>query len=122
MDMNGKEYLARMAELFDLPADVAAGLSHMELLGDRQLLLEGHEGLLAYGTELIDVSVGGAVLRVTGEGLTLKSMTEREVRIGGRIDGVEFLREGGGSGPWIVRPDCCAARCACGSLGKRGGV
>lgn len=91
MDMNGKEYLARMAELFDLPADVA-GLSHMELLGDRQLLLEGHEGLLAYGTELIDVSVGGAVLRVTGEGLTLKSMTEREVRIGGRIDGVEFLR------------------------------
>ncbi len=45
-----------------------------------------------FGTELIDVSVGGAVLRVTGEGLTLKSMTEREVRIGGRIDGVEFLR------------------------------
>ena len=58
MDVNGREYLARMAELFDLPADVAAGLSHMELLGDRQLLLEGHEGLLAYGTELIDVSVG----------------------------------------------------------------
>lgn len=54
--------------------------------------MDGHEGLLAYGTELIDVSVGGAVLRVTGEGLTLKSMTEREVRIGGRIDGVEFLR------------------------------
>ena len=68
MDVNGREYLARMAELFDLPADVAAGLSHMELLGDRQLLLEGHEGLLAYGTELIDVSVGGAVLRVTGRG------------------------------------------------------
>ena len=38
------------------------------------------------------IGVGGAVLRVTGEGLTLKSMTEREVRIGGRIDGVEFLR------------------------------
>ena len=29
MDVNGREYLARMAELFDLPADVAAGLSHM---------------------------------------------------------------------------------------------
>ena len=37
MDVNGREYLARMAELFDLPADVAAGLSHMELLGDRQI-------------------------------------------------------------------------------------
>ena len=92
METKGKEYLARMAELFDLPPDAAAGLSHMELLGDRQLFLEGHGGLLAYGTELIDVSVGGAVLRVTGGGLTLKSMTDREVRIFGRIDSVEFLR------------------------------
>ena len=92
MEANGREYLARMAELFDLPGDVAAGLSHLELLGDRQLFLEGHEGLLAYGTELIDVSVGGAVLRVTGAGLTLKGMTDRELRIGGRIDGMEFLR------------------------------
>ena len=92
MEANGREYLARMAELFDLPGDVAAGLSHMELLGDRQLFLEGHEGLLAYGTELIDVSVCGAVLRVTGVGLTLKGMTDRELRIGGRIDGMEFLR------------------------------
>ena len=74
MEAKGKEYLTRMAELFDLPADVAAGLSHMELLGDRQLFLEGHEGLLAYGTELIDIGIGGAVLRVTGEGLSLKSM------------------------------------------------
>lgn len=91
MEANGKEYLARMAELFDLPGDVAAGLSHMELLGDRQLFLEGHEGLLAYGTELIELSVGGAVVRINGENLTLKSMTEREVRILGRIDSVEFL-------------------------------
>lgn len=92
MEANGREYLARVAELFDLPADAAAGLSHLELLGDRRLLLEGHEGLLAYGDTLIDVSVGGMVLRVTGAGLTLRSMTERELCIAGRIDGIEFLR------------------------------
>lgn len=92
MEANGREYLARVAELFDLPADAAAGLSHLELLGDRRLLLEGHEGLLAYGDTLIDVSVGGMVLRVTGAGLTLRSMTERELCIAGCIDGIEFLR------------------------------
>ena len=36
-----RELRARMAELFDLPADLVAGLAHLELLGDRQLLLEG---------------------------------------------------------------------------------
>lgn len=92
METNGREYLARMAELFDLPLDTAAGLSRVELLGDRQLYLEGHEGLLAYGTEQIDVNAGGAVLRVTGAGLTLRGMTERELRICGRIDALTFLR------------------------------
>ena len=92
MDVNGREYLARMAELFDLPADVAAGLSHMELLGDRQLFLEGHGGILSYGTERIDVNAGPLILRVSGEGLTLCSMTDAEVRISGRIDKVEYVR------------------------------
>ncbi len=84
--------LTRAAELFDLPADIVAGLCHLELLGDRQLLLEGHGGILSYGTESIDVSAGTLILRVRGEELTLRSMTDAEVRISGRIDAVEFVR------------------------------
>lgn len=92
METRGREYLARMAELFDLPVDAVAGLSRIELLGDRQLCLEGHEGLLAYGAEQIDVNAGGSILRVSGAGLTLRGMTERELRICGRIDSLTFLR------------------------------
>ena len=84
--------LARMAELFDLPADIVAGLCHLELLGDRQLFLEGHGGILSYGPEQIDVSAGALILRVSGEELTLCSMTDAEVRISGRIDKVEYVR------------------------------
>ena len=82
----------RMAELFDLPADLVAGLTHMELLGDRQFFLEGHEGILSYSDTPIDVSTGGAVVRVRGSSLALRSMTETEVRIRGQIDAVEFVR------------------------------
>ena len=84
--------LARMAELFDLPADIVAGLCRVEMLGDRQLFLEGHGGLLSYGTEQIDVSAGTLTLRVRGSGLTLRSMTDTELRIAGRIDAVEYVR------------------------------
>ena len=82
----------RMAELFDLPADLVAGLTHLELLGDRELYLEGHGGILSYSDTQIDLSAGGAMLRVRGAGLTLRGMTEDEVRIRGRIDAVEFVR------------------------------
>ncbi len=87
-----QELRTRMAELFDLPADLVAGLAHIELLGGREFFLEGHEGILAYSDTQIDVSVGPAVVRVRGAGLTLRSMTADEVRIRGQIDAVEFIR------------------------------
>ena len=82
----------RMAELFDLPADLVAGLAHMELLGDRQFFLEGHEGILAYSDTQIDISTGAAVVRLRGSGLELRSMTDSEVRIRGSIEAIEFVR------------------------------
>ena len=85
--------MTRAAELFDLPADiVVAGLCHLEMIGDRQLFLEGHGGILSYGTERIDINAGPLILRVHGEGLALCSMTDAEVRISGRIDAVEYVR------------------------------
>ena len=84
--------LARMAELFDLPSDLVAGACHLELLGDRQLFLEGHEGILSYGTEQIDISTGALIVRVKGKDLQLRSMTDSEVRIRGIIEAVEYIR------------------------------
>ena len=97
--------LARMAELFDLPADIVAGLCHVEMLGDRQLFLEGHSGILSYGTEQIDVGAGSLILRVRGQNLTLRSMTDSEVRIFGKIDAVEYVH--------TLPSSCCAAVYAC---------
>lgn len=86
--------LESVAELFDLPADVVAGLPRLELVGDRQLYLEHHTGILSYSDTRIDANTVGGVLRVTGAGLTLLAMTAGELRIGGRIQAVAWV-EGG---------------------------
>ena len=88
--------LTAVAELFDLPADVVAGLPRLEMVGSRQLYLEHHTGLLAYSGERIDANTAMGVLRVRGEGLTLLAMTAEELRIGGRIDALE----------WVEAPSC----------------
>ena len=80
------------AELFDLPADLVAGLPHLEMMGSRQLYLEHHTGILAYSDEQIDVNTTGGVLRVRGARLALMAMTAEELRIGGRIAAVEWVR------------------------------
>lgn len=96
MERNRKDrdggVLSTVAELFDLPADVVAGLPRLEMVGSRQLYLEHHAGILTYSEEQIDVNTAAGVLRVRGEGLSLVAMTAEEVRIGGRIAAVEWVR------------------------------
>lgn len=83
--------LGTVAELFDLPADVVAGLPRLEMVGSRQLYLEHHTGLLSYTEEQIDANTSAGVLRVRGERLTLMAMTAGELRIGGRIASLEWV-------------------------------
>ena len=94
MERNRREsgILNTVAELFDLPADVVAGLPRLEMVGSRQLYLEHHAGILAYSEEQIDVNTTAGALRVRGEGLSLLAMTAEELRIGGRIAAVEWVR------------------------------
>ena len=82
--------LERTAEVFDLPGDVVAGLPRVELLGDRQLRMENHNGILAYGTEEIHISGGKLIVKVRGTGLELKAMNARELLITGTIFSVDL--------------------------------
>ena len=88
---HGTAVLSAVAELFDLPADIVAGLPHLEMVGQRQLYLEHHTGLLSYSTERIDANTTAGVLRVTGRELSLIAMTAEELRIGGRIEAVAWV-------------------------------
>ena len=99
MERKRKEWesgvLNHVAELFDLPADVVAGLPRLEMIGGRQLYLEHHTGILGYSQEQIDINTASGVMRVRGESLTIVAMSAEELRIGGEIAAVELVRAGG---------------------------
>ena len=82
--------LEKTAEVFDLPGDVVAGLPRIELTGSRELRMENHKGILAYGTEEIHISGGKLIVKVRGRGLTLRAMNASELLITGEIAGVDL--------------------------------
>ena len=82
--------LERASQALDLPGDALAGLPRIELLGDRELRMEYHRGILAYGTEEIHISGGKLVVRVRGTGLELRSMNPAELLITGQILSLDF--------------------------------
>lgn len=92
MEWNWNELSGRAADVFDLPADVIGALPHIELIGDCQLLMNRHEGILSYSTQSIDVNGGALVLRILGEGLELMAMTGCELRVRGKITALQLIR------------------------------
>ena len=92
MDRRDKKerLLERTAEVFDLPGDLVAGLLRVEITGSREVRMENHRGILAYGSEEIHVSGGRLVARVRGRGLELRSMNASQLLITGEIAGVDL--------------------------------
>ena len=88
----GKAVLSEAAELFDLPADVVAGLPHIEVVGNQEFFMEQHRGILSYSGEEIAINGDALIVRVRGTGLELVSMTGEALRIKGVIDRVEWER------------------------------
>ena len=82
--------LEKTAEVLDLPGDVVAGLPRLELVGRRELRMENHKGILAYGSQEIHISGGRLVVKVRGDGLELKAMNAGELLITGDIAGIEL--------------------------------
>ncbi len=92
MRVSGKEgLLERAARAFDLPADAVAGVPRIEIVGDGELRMSPHRGILSYGSEEIHISGGSLVVRVSGTGLELRAMTPVELLITGSIRAVEFV-------------------------------
>ena len=82
--------MEKTAQLLELPADVLAGVPRLELIGDSELRMENHRGILAYGGEEIHVSGGAYIVKISGQGLELRVMTELELLITGRIEQVRL--------------------------------
>ena len=77
--------LLRASKLFDLPADGIAGVPRLELVGDGELRVENHKGILAYGREEIHISGGIYLSKIAGRELELRAMTGVELLITGTI-------------------------------------
>ena len=90
MEKRPRSLLEKTVQALDLPADALAGLPRVELVGDREVRMENHRGILAYGSQEIHVSGGPFVIKVVGEGLELRAMTGLELLITGHITAIQL--------------------------------
>lgn len=88
----GKHFFESMITLASLSMDTGPGQPIVEIAGDRRVLIEYHQGVIAYSRERILVSVGYGTLCVFGCSLEMRHMTKEKLIICGKIDSVQLQR------------------------------
>lgn len=78
-------------ERLDLAPAVIADVPRMELMGNRGFYMDRHKGVLSYSTESIDIGGGSVIVRLRGSALQIVAMTDDELRITGKIEGMELM-------------------------------
>ena len=80
----------KAARAFDLPGE-SAGMPRLELIGDREVFLEGYRDILSYSREELTVDGGKWMVRITGQELEIKALGLGQLRMEGWITGLEIL-------------------------------
>jgi len=80
----------RLAELLEIPQDIVLDLARLTLVGNLQLVLENHRGIVEYSPDRVRLALAQGELTVSGSDLVLVSLAEDEIVIEGHISKVEF--------------------------------
>lgn len=72
---------------------LAANLSgvHMEVNGNREVILEGSRSVVEYSDTSIKINTGKYIVSFQGRGLHIKCMTDCDIVIHGFITSIEYI-------------------------------
>ncbi|HOV79709.1 MAG TPA: sporulation protein YqfC [Bacillota bacterium] len=80
----------RLSELFEIPGDVMLDLPKITLVGNIQILVENHRGIIEYTPQRVRVCTGDGEVAVGGEDLILRNILPDELMVEGKIRTLSF--------------------------------
>ncbi len=80
-----------IAEILELPKDIILDLPKIIMIGNLQIYIENHKGILEYTDNRIRINTKNGVLRIIGKNLMLKNIVMEEIIIVGKINQVDFI-------------------------------
>ena len=87
-------YAGKVSEKLGIAPEIASGVPKVTMLGDNELLIENHKGIIEYSPNNIRIGTESGVLCVEGADLFLNVMDHDRVVISGRIH--HIMRVDGG--------------------------
>lgn len=83
-------FKAIISDLFELPREVVLDLPRLTMVGNVQLYLENHRGVIAYDENQVRIGVNNGEIIIRGSNLQIKNLVAEELLINGAIEGLDY--------------------------------
>lgn len=82
----------RFEELLEIPREISSEKPKLTLIGFEELLVENYKAILEYQDFYVRLSTHIGIINVNGFELNLNEMTNDDILIRGKIEGIDFER------------------------------
>ncbi|WP_274363259.1 sporulation protein YqfC [Paenibacillus thermotolerans] len=79
------------ADMLDLPQDVIFDLPRVTMIGNMQLYVENHRGVLHFTEEYLKLALTQGSMEIYGKNLSIRAILPEEMFIEGTIQQVKYM-------------------------------
>jgi sporulation protein YqfC len=87
---NKNRHLQRLAGILEIPQDIVLDLPRITMLGNKQLLVENHKGIIEYTPSLVRINLEQGELIIHGKGLVLSNLQVEQILVEGTVGEVKY--------------------------------
>ena len=80
-----------ISEALELPIDIMMDLPRLTIIGNMEIALLNHKGIIEYTGETIRINTKSGVFKIIGENLEIKTILSEEIIIIGEIQSIEII-------------------------------
>ncbi len=88
------KFRENIAEKWGLPKDVICDLPRLSLVGDKEIFIENHKGILEYTSGSVRIKMHDGLMNIKGEKLRIREMQTDRLLVTGDFIGVEYEKIG----------------------------
>ena len=87
-----KKKMNKIDRILELPQEVYSNIPKLTITGFDEIMLENYKGILEYDEFFASISTHIGIVNIKGYNLNLEKMTNDDIKITGKIEGVELER------------------------------
>lgn len=80
-----------ISEALELPMDIIMDLPKLTVIGNIEVSLFNHKGIIEYTKETIRINTKSGVFKIIGDNLEIKTIFSEEIIITGLIENIEII-------------------------------